>query len=60
MAKAIDTFGTEAKAASWMQSPNMVMEGKAPLELMSTDAGVRWVQTILGRIDYGIYSRWRE
>jgi len=55
-AQAKDTFGNAAKAAHWLNSPNRVMEGETPLSLLDTDAGVKWVETILGRIDYGIYS----
>jgi putative toxin-antitoxin system antitoxin component (TIGR02293 family) len=55
-AQSKDTFGNPAKAAHWLNSPNRVMEGETPLSLLDTDAGVKWVETILGRIDYGIYS----
>ena len=56
MANAIEVFGNREKAAHWMQTPNMVMNGQTPLSLLDTDTGVRWVETILGRIGYGIYS----
>jgi putative toxin-antitoxin system antitoxin component (TIGR02293 family) len=56
MAQATDTFGNATKAAHWLKTPNAVMEGETPLSLLDTDAGVKWVETILGRIDYGIYS----
>jgi putative toxin-antitoxin system antitoxin component (TIGR02293 family) len=56
MAKATDTFGNAEKAAHWLKTPNRVMEGETPLSLLDTDAGVKWVETILGRIDYGLYS----
>jgi putative toxin-antitoxin system antitoxin component (TIGR02293 family) len=56
MAHAIDTLGTEEKASIWLQTPNRVLEGLTPFSLLDTDAGVREVDTILGRIDYGLYS----
>lgn len=56
LAHAIDTFGSKEKATRWLNSRPIVMEGHTPLELLDTDAGVRWVDTVLGRIDYGIYS----
>jgi putative toxin-antitoxin system antitoxin component (TIGR02293 family) len=56
LAQARDTFGDPAKAVHWLKSPNAVMEGRTPLSLLDTDAGVKWVETILGRIDYGIFS----
>lgn len=56
VAKSIDTFGEQAKAARWLRSPNRALNGDVPFELLDTDAGVKSVLTILGRIDYGIYS----
>jgi putative toxin-antitoxin system antitoxin component (TIGR02293 family) len=56
VAMATDTLGTSAKASSWLQSPNMVLEDHRPLDLLDTDAGVRSVETILNRIEYGLYS----
>ena len=56
MAHAIDVFGDDKRAAHWMNSSNLVMQGETPLNLLDTDAGAQWVDTILGRIDYGIYS----
>jgi len=55
-ARTKDTFGNPVKAAHWLKAPNRVMDGETPLSLLDTDAGVKWVETILGRIDYGIYS----
>ena len=55
-ALATDTFNSKEKAVDWLKTPNNVMEGHTPLELLNTDAGVRWVETILGRIEWGIYS----
>ena len=55
-AKAKDTFGQQSKAAHWFQSPNRALGGSTPFELMDTGGGAEWVLTILGRIDYGVYS----
>jgi putative toxin-antitoxin system antitoxin component (TIGR02293 family) len=56
MAQATDTFGNAEKAAHWLKAPNRVMDGETPLSLLDTDAGVKWVETILGRIAWGVYS----
>jgi putative toxin-antitoxin system antitoxin component (TIGR02293 family) len=56
VAMAIDTLSTTRKASLWLQSPNLVLEGQMPLDLLDTDTGVRSVETVLGRIAYGIYS----
>ena len=55
-ALATDTFGTSQKASSWLQKPNRVLDGQIPLDLLDTDTGVRAVETVLGRIEYGLYS----
>lgn len=56
VAHALDTFGQKDKASRWMQKPNRALQGLTPLSLLDTDAGIRQVDTILGRIDYGLYS----
>jgi putative toxin-antitoxin system antitoxin component (TIGR02293 family) len=55
-AKAKDTLGTAKKASHWLLSANLALGGEVPFDLLDTDAGVRAVETILYRIDYGIYS----
>jgi len=55
-AAALDTLGTPAKASSWLRHPNRVLEDQVPLDMLDTDAGARSVETILGRIAYGVYS----
>ena len=56
LAMAADTFGTKEKASLWLQSPNAVLEGQTPFSLLDTDTGVQSVETVLGRIAWGIYS----
>jgi len=51
-----DTFGNSEKAARWLQKRNIALGGEVPLNLLDTDAGRHDVETILHRIDYGIYS----
>lgn len=51
-----DTLGNSQKASSWLQTPNRALEGQRPLDLLDTDTGVRAVETVLGRIEYGLYS----
>ena len=56
LALANDTLGDRTKASRWLQTPNRALQGNTPFELLDTDAGVQSVETILGRIAYGIYS----
>lgn len=53
--KAERVFGDASKAARWLTAEHRVLGG-VPLELLSTDAGTRAVETELGRIDHGIFS----
>jgi putative toxin-antitoxin system antitoxin component (TIGR02293 family) len=56
IALARETLGTPEKASHWLQTPNRVLAGEKPLDLLDTDTGVRAVETVLGRIEYGLYS----
>ena len=56
LALATETLGDMTKVSRWLQTPNRVLQGSTPFELLDTDAGVQSVETVLGRIAYGIYS----
>ena len=56
LALADETLGDRTKAARWLQTPNRALNDSAPFELLDTDTGVRSVETVLGRIAYGVYS----
>jgi putative toxin-antitoxin system antitoxin component (TIGR02293 family) len=56
LAMADETLGDRPKASRWLQTPNRALEDRTPFELLDTDAGVRSVETVLGRIAYGVYS----
>ena len=51
-----ETLGDPAKAGKWLQTPNRALGGRVPFEMLDTDAGVQAVETILGRINYGVFS----
>jgi putative toxin-antitoxin system antitoxin component (TIGR02293 family) len=53
---ALEVFGSAEKAHKWLRTPNAALEKNRPLDLLKTDYGARIVETILGRIDHGIYS----
>ena len=56
--RALEVFGDEAKARSWMSAPRDMFEGKSPQELVATGdaAKQRRVLQVLIRIDYGVFS----
>ena len=55
-AMAEEALGAHDKAGRWLQKPNRALGGGVPLDLLDTDLGARQVETILGRIEHGIYS----
>jgi uncharacterized protein (DUF2384 family) len=57
-ARAIEVFGDEERARSWLTSSREIFGGCSPEELISTaDPGqLRRVLEVLIRIDYGVFS----
>lgn len=56
--RAVEVFGDESKAHSWMNTPRDIFGGQSPEDLVATgnpDAQ-RNVLEILLRIDYGVIS----
>ena len=56
LALAKEILGGMDHAGRWLQTPNRALEGDRPFDRLDTDAGVRSVEQVLGRIAYGIYS----
>jgi putative toxin-antitoxin system antitoxin component (TIGR02293 family) len=56
LAKAIDVLGDREKAVHWLTTPNRALGGEVPMSLLDTSAGAHEVETVLGRIEYGVYS----
>jgi uncharacterized protein (DUF2384 family) len=56
--RALEVFGDEAKARSWMDSPGDIFGGRSPQDLAATGdaAEQRRVLEVLLRIDYGVFS----
>ncbi|MFP3938719.1 MAG: antitoxin Xre/MbcA/ParS toxin-binding domain-containing protein [Thermoanaerobaculia bacterium] len=55
-AQATEVLGSPERAATWLQRPNRALGGRVPLKLLDTDAGSRQVESVLGRIEHGVYS----
>jgi putative toxin-antitoxin system antitoxin component (TIGR02293 family) len=56
VAHARETFDDLANAVQWLQTPNRALRGEKPIDLLDTDTGVQQVETVLGRIAYGVFS----
>ncbi len=55
-AMAEDVLETREIATEWLRRPNGALGGGAPLDRLGTDLGAEQVETVLVRIDYGVYS----
>ena len=56
IAVAEEVLGGQDNAVSWLKREQPGLRGKAPLELLVTHAGADQVETLLRRIDYGVYT----
>ena len=48
-------FGDAEKADRWMRTRNRVLEA-TPIDLLKTDEGAEMVETVLHRIEHGVFS----
>ena len=56
MGQATEVFESETAARAWLSRAQIGLAGFVPLELADTGAGIREVENLLGRIDYGVYA----
>lgn len=55
LARATPVFGSQEAAETWLSEPARALEGKKPIELLSTQPGTQLVEDLLQQIDYGVY-----
>lgn len=53
---AMAVFEDEEKVRDWLTTPNRSMNGMCPFELFHMPTGLALVNTVLGRIEEGVYS----
>jgi putative toxin-antitoxin system antitoxin component (TIGR02293 family) len=51
---ALDVFGNETGARTWLKEEAFGLGGRIPLQVAKTETGAREVETLLHRIDYGV------
>ncbi len=56
LARASDLLGSQGEAERWLDSPAMALDGRRPLDLLATPAGVELVDDYLTRLEYGVYA----
>jgi len=49
-------FENEDKVKSWLNYPNRALNNTKPIDLFYIPTGLKMVDDILGRIEYGVYS----
>jgi putative toxin-antitoxin system antitoxin component (TIGR02293 family) len=55
--RAIEMYdGDEGAAKAWLRQSVPALEGMKPLELIETEAGAVLVESLIGRIEAGVYS----
>lgn len=53
---AASVLGDMDKARAWLKHPNRGLGDEVPLNLLDTDIGVRQVEDVLVRLEYGIHG----
>lgn len=53
---ALAVFEDEEKVKRWLNSPIRALRYQKPIELLDTSIGIKMVDNILGRIEWGVYS----
>lgn len=48
--------GSEEKARQWLRQENRALGGRTPLDLARTEVGAREVETLIGRLEHGVFS----
>ena len=48
--------GDEEAAREWLSKPARALDGETPLDHAETEAGAREVETLIGRIEHGVYT----
>lgn len=54
--RATEVLENEEDAAQWFRHPLRTLGGKAPLDMCATEPGAREVETVLGRLEHGVFN----
>lgn len=53
---ATDVLENQDHAVAWLREPSDVLDGRAPLEVMTTDVGAEKVTNMLYQMEHGVYA----
>ena len=51
-----EVFETEDCAEHWLKTALAALDGRTPLSMLDTDAGIEGVRIVLTRIEHGVFS----
>ena len=54
--RACEVFSTQEAAEDWMRRPALALDGRRPVDLLATQAGVEAVEELIGRLKYGVFT----
>ncbi|MGQ4275305.1 type II RES/Xre toxin-antitoxin system antitoxin [Terrihabitans sp. B22-R8] len=55
LSRATSVFGSQEEAETWLDKPAVGLDGRRPIDLLATPAGVELVEELLTRLEYGVY-----
>ncbi len=55
LAKTTTILGTKEEAERWLERPAIGLDGRRPIDLLATPAGVELVEEFLLRLEHGVY-----
>lgn len=56
MDKATQVLGDKQKARMWLDTPNLALGGRSPIEMLDSQESLLQILAVLDRIEYGIYE----
>jgi putative toxin-antitoxin system antitoxin component (TIGR02293 family) len=56
LAQATQTLGSQEAGERWFNSPQIGLDGKRPVDLVTTPPGAELVEDLLTRVEYGVYT----
>ncbi len=54
--KTVSALENSEEARIWLKSPQYGLGNEIPIDLLKTEAGTREIESLLGRIEHGVYS----
>jgi putative toxin-antitoxin system antitoxin component (TIGR02293 family) len=56
LARATSLLGSQEAAEVWLETPAIALDGRRPIDLLSTPAGTAALEIFMGRLEYGVYT----